>query len=100
MDLAAHLIFEGSVDQTLTRNGVMSLEAQRHDERAEVPAAAGGTGVPGVEMAVVDDLDVVGFETFAKPGFDASSSVDRHGVQASARIGLARSVVSGLEWFE
>ena len=78
-DLLLHLFGEQPEDAALARDAVLALEGGRHDDRAEVTTAAGRTGVTGVEVALVDNLDVIGGEPLAELGFDVFAAVHGRG---------------------
>ena len=77
MDVGTHLLGEGSIDEALALDEAFPLEAIRDDENAEVSTPGLRARVPGVEMALVDDLDVHGIEKLAKARRDASSAIGR-----------------------
>lgn len=84
MDLAAHLRGEGRVDESLALHPAPTLEAGRDHERAEVSPAAGRAGVSGVEVALVDDLDVGRIEALPERRLDALAAIGGggHGVRS------------------
>ena len=77
MDLVAHLLGQHGVDPTLALDSVLAVELLRHDHGAKMTAPRGGTRVAGVEVALVDDLDVHGVEAAPQLGLDASPPI-RH----------------------
>ena len=59
MDVAPHQPSDGIVHQPVPRKRGQAAEPLRHDDDVEMPAFA-CTGVPGVQRAVVADLEGLG----------------------------------------
>lgn len=73
MNLAAHPDPHRPIDELLRLHAREAREALRDDQRTEVSAAALRTGVAGVQMGFVDDLDVNRFQRLAQARFDRFS---------------------------
>ena len=58
MDIATHRVFQGFVDKTLALDRGSALEAGRNHHRPEVTAPVPRANVAGVEMTLIDDVDV------------------------------------------
>ena len=83
MNGAAHQIAGGIVDQPVAGDRVFAGEGRGGDGQPEVLAARSGTGVTGVEGAVVDQLELSrgeGGEPLADFGFEAHGRVFRKGL--------------------
>ena len=75
MNLAPHGTLESVVDEALPLDGSLALELHRNDDGPEVAAAAAGTRVPAMQMALIDHFDVHGGEPLAQLDFDARAPI-------------------------
>lgn len=75
MDLAAHGVGQGGVDQALALDPAGTPEAGRDDEGAEVSTPLSCPGVSGVQVALVHDLDGVGVEILAQALLDVLAAI-------------------------
>ena len=75
MDLAAHRVGQGAVDQALALDPAGAAEAGGDDEGAEVPAPLSCPRVSSVQVALVHDLDRVGVETLTQALLDVLAAV-------------------------
>ena len=62
MHVGGQHVADGFVDESMTADDWQPPESLRHDNHAEVPAAVRGARMPGMTMAIVDDLEIDRFE--------------------------------------
>ncbi len=59
MNVGLHQIAKGAVNELVALHGSQAFEIFGHDADAEVPPAIACAGMSGVQMTVVDELDLI-----------------------------------------
>ena len=77
MNRAPHRALESVVDEALPLNRRLALELHRNDDGPEMAAAVAGTRMPGMQMTLVDHLDVNSGKPLTQLSFDARTPIGR-----------------------
>ena len=69
-------------------DGSLARKPTRENPHLEMAAAVARAGVAGVPMAVVDDLELLGFELRLEPAANQRDAFGRHGCDLEHRLDL------------
>ena len=62
LERVERLVAEGIINHPVTGNAVVSRKCVRHDSDGKVPLAVPCPGMPGMQMALILDKNLVGIE--------------------------------------
>lgn len=83
VDVGVHHVPDCVVDEPVSPYDWQGSESFRNDVHGEVSTTVGGAGVPGMKVAVVDDVQLDGpqgrAQAFLEAGCTSSSRSNRHG---------------------